>query len=495
MEIAVNEDTADLRKFVEGVGGRLSAGKAATYARAVLDVEARNNEYTARWMLAGDLACVLSAHELGVTPAAEARALAGALIELIPRSTELARTRSIGDIVVSRELWIAEAVGKEAGSWLHVGRNRAESLRGSLPRLFFRDVLHRESIALERLVAALVGRATPTMSSLAPFYHHLQHAGRTSLGEYLLSFAASFAKHFDRLTQADDRLDLAPPPNTGRPIVVELINRAGRRLGFSRVGKIWQELFITEEHISEPTFVMAQIAVGLARIAEDLRLFMTSEFAFFELADEHASGSSGRPQKKNPFGLQAVISGGTVAAMSIAQQLATNVTLSEEADSTYHAYRLFQFCEDTVAWTEFMAEVIERGDFKLDELERKSELGFAGAREALDVLVYDHGVPYRYAHRVCGELVRLATDGMPPEGLAARVRERLVDHAGVDAEELVRIALAQSTQSIWLNLEAFETVREELSGLLATRSAHRKANPAQSALDALIEEGRRFVAG
>ncbi|WP_454854772.1 lyase family protein [Rhizobium binxianense] len=288
----------EARKFVEGVGGRLAASKSQTYAKGVLAVEGRNNPFIGKYMLAGDLACVLSAHEIGVTPTEEARTLARCLVDLLPRAEEMSYTQSIGDIVVSRELWVVEAIGQDAGSWLHVGRNRAESLRGSLPRMFFRDAIHREHIALQRLVKALLDRAEPHMSSLAPFYHHLQHAGRTSLGEYLLSWAASFNKHFDRIAEADRRLDLAPPPNCGRPIVVDLINRVGHRLGFSKVGRIWQELFITEEHFSEPFFVLAQIAVGLGRLAEDLRIFMTSEFDFFELADEHASGSSGRRRRR-----------------------------------------------------------------------------------------------------------------------------------------------------------------------------------------------------
>ena len=488
-----NGDETDLRKFVEGVGGRLSASKSETYARAVLSVEARNNEYIAQYMLAGDLACVLSSHELNVTPKDDAAALVKCIIEMLPRSVELARTRSIGDIVVSRELWVSETVGKEAGSWLHVGRNRAESLRGSLPRMFFRDVLHQQSVALERLVQALIDRAEPTMTSLAPFYHHLQHAGRTSLGEYLLSFAASFEKHFARIEQADQRLDLAPPPNTGRPIVVDLIGRVGRRLGFSQVGKTWQELFITEEHFSEPVFVMAQISVALARLAEDLRLFMTSEFAFFELADEHASGSSGRPQKKNPFGLQAVISGGAVGASRLAGHMSTNVTLSEEADSTYHAYLLYQFCEDVVAWTDYMAEVIERGDFKLQELEKKSSDGFAGAREALDILVYEHKVPYRYAHRVCGELVRLASGGMSNSDLAETVRERLKDYDGVEAAALVQTVLGESTDAVWLNVAAFRDVHRHISNQLSMRRQNLKPNPVRTAIAALVEEGRRFL--
>jgi argininosuccinate lyase len=487
-------ENIEARKFVEGVGGRLAASKSKSYARGVLEIEGRNNPFIGKYMLAGDLACVLSAHELGITPTTEAKALAKCIIDLLPRVEQMAYEHSIGDIVVSRELWIVEAVGADAGAWLHVGRNRAESLRGSLPRMFFRDAIHRQHIALQGLVKVLLDRAEPNLTALAPFYHHLQHAGRTSLGEYLLSWAASFNKHFDRIVEADRRLDLAPPPNCGRPVVVDLINRVGHRLGFSKVGKIWQELFITEEHFSEPFFVLAQIAVGLGRLAEDLRLFMTSEFDFFELADEHASGSSGRPQKKNPFGLQAVINGAAVGMGSLASQLATNITVSEEADSTYSAYRLYEFSRDVVAWTEFMTDVIAKGTFKLRELEDKSRLGFAGAREALDVLVYEHSVPYRYAHRVCGELVRLGTEGMSHSDIVARISERLKDYPAIDSGRLVRIATGEVTDAILLNVAAFKEVDAEIRESLSAAQKNLGPNAAETAIERLVEEARILIA-
>lgn len=485
----------EARKFVEGVGGRLAASKSQTYANGVLAIEGRNNPFIARYMLAGDLACVLSSYELGVTPAEDAKALARCIVELLPRAEELSRTQSIGDIVVSREFWIHEQVGQDAGSWLHVGRNRAESLRGSLPRMFFRDALHREHVALRRLVKALLDRAEPNMTAIAPFYHHLQHAGRTSLGEYLLSWAASFNKHFERLEQADERLDLAPPPNCGRDVVVDLINRVGYRLGFTRVGKIWQELFITEEHFSEPFFVLAQIGVGLGRLAEDLRLFMTSEFDFFELADEHASGSSGRPQKKNPFGLQAVIGGASVGAAALMGQFSANVTVSEEADSTYHAYRLYEYARDVPAWTEFLADVIEKGTFKLNELETKSKLGFAGAREALDVLVYEHQIPYRFAHRVCGELVRLGTDGASEAEIVSNLSKRLADYPKVDCTQLVKIATGESKDAIMLNLPAFKAVHQEVGANLARIECENRDNPVEVAIGKLVNEAQTLING
>ena len=46
--------------------------------------------------------------------------------------------------------------------------------------------------------------------------------------------------------------------------------------------------------------------VHLSRLAEDFILFTSEEFAFFELADTAATGSSLMPQKKNPDPLELV---------------------------------------------------------------------------------------------------------------------------------------------------------------------------------------------
>ena len=46
--------------------------------------------------------------------------------------------------------------------------------------------------------------------------------------------------------------------------------------------------------------------VHVSRLAEDLILFTSEEFGFFELADATATGSSLMPQKKNPDPLELV---------------------------------------------------------------------------------------------------------------------------------------------------------------------------------------------
>jgi argininosuccinate lyase len=489
-----SESTVDRHKFIEGVGGRLGASKTESYARAVLNIEGRGNQYAARHMLASDLSYVLTAMEMGITPEKDGKALIACLLDLIPKADQLGLRDPVCDILVRREFWVADIVGQETGSWLHVGRNRAESLRGLIPRMFFREALAREHAALIRLVRALVDKAEPVLDHVIPFYQHLNHAGRSTLGEYLLSWATKFEKHFDRLDTADRHLDEAPPPNCGRPVVIELINKVGHRLGFSEVGKLWSEAFITEEQFSEPFFTLVQLTVCLARLAEDLRLWTSYEFGFFELADEHASGSSGRPQKKNPFALQSVISGASIGAGRLAAQLATNVTVSEEQDSTYHMYSLYEYANDVVSWTDFMADAITKGEFKLAELNKKSSAGYAGAREALDVLVYEHAVPYRFAHHVLGGLVRAATDGADEAGLVKVLSGRLKDYPAIDCEGLVKTVLATSTEHIMLNLNAFREVHQRLDQNVRARENKPVPDPVGNAIERLMQEGREAIA-
>ena len=75
-------------------------------------LKSRASRYTARYMLAGDIAYVLSAAELNCTPATHARKLLQALIDLFGQLPELDTTKPPADIVSQREAWIQEQVGR-----------------------------------------------------------------------------------------------------------------------------------------------------------------------------------------------------------------------------------------------------------------------------------------------------------------------------------------------------------------------------------------------
>src|SRR5262245_21849982 len=177
--------------------GRLARAKSPSYLRASGEPEARASRLTARFMLLSDLAYVMSAAELGYTPKESARTLIAALLELLDKLPQLDLSKPAADIVAQREAWMAERLGREHSAWLHLGRNRGESLRNYLPRMFFRQRLHEQGRQVAALLGNLVRRADPVLEALSPNYHQLQHSGFTTLGVYLLSWAVVFERHVE----------------------------------------------------------------------------------------------------------------------------------------------------------------------------------------------------------------------------------------------------------------------------------------------------------
>jgi argininosuccinate lyase len=269
----------------------------------------------------------------------------------------------------------------------------------------------------------------------------LQHSGFTTVGEYLLSWAVVFERHLERFEQVDRRLDKAPPPFGGRKILNDLYEKVSRRLGFSTRARLRRDAIWVHDQFTEPFFVLSLLAVDLARLAQDLRVWMTPEFDFFHLADEHAGGSSALPHAKVPFGLQAVIGGAMMAATRLAGEMVASSNLSEGSEPIYQSATLYGMAQDIVAFARYMADVIDKGEFNLDEFRRKSTFDYAGSSEAHDRLVYDFGVPFRTGHRALGAMVRSHYLGEPQIDLNKLLEEELGRKFAIDQNEIMDIVL------------------------------------------------------
>ncbi|HTO60332.1 MAG TPA: lyase family protein [Bradyrhizobium sp.] len=475
--------------------GRLAGGKSPSYQRAVNEPETRASRFTARYMVASDIAYVLSAAELGATPRNIATGLLQALLPLYDDIGAVDTTRPLGDVVAQRESWVMEKAGKENTAWLHLGRNRGESLRGFLPRMFFRQTLHEAAQANAKLISNLVARAKPVLESISPNYHHLQHSGLTTLGEYLLSWAVAFERHIERFAQADRRLDKAPPPFGGRKILDDLYRDVSKRLGFSHRARLRRDGIWVHDQFTEPFFALSLLSVDLARLAQDLRVWMTPEFGFFELADEHAGGSSALPHAKVPFGLQAVIGGSIMASTRLAGEMTAASNLSEGSEPIYQSGTLYGMAQDIVAFTRYMGDVIEKGKFNLDEMRRKATFDYAGSSEAHDRLVYDFGVPFRTGHRLLGALVRNHYMKEPPVDLNQMLEQELGRPFSIDQNEIMDIVLVKK---IWPSMFDFPMLRETLGEYEKKAADAMEKSSGESAveraIDRLLTEARDFLA-
>jgi argininosuccinate lyase len=146
--------------------------------------------------------------------------------------------------------------------------------------------------------------------------------------------------------------------------------------------------------------------VHLSRLAEDVIVFGSEEFGFFELADRVATGSSLMPQKKNPDPLELVRGKAGRAIGRLAGWLATmkglpsgyNKDLQEDKEALFDS-------EDTLAGClRAVTRVIET--LRVDTARAgQAASGMLLATDVADFLVA-RGLPFRSAHEVVGGIVR-----------------------------------------------------------------------------------------
>jgi argininosuccinate lyase len=241
-----------------------------------------------------------------------------------------------------------------------------------------------------------------------PSYTHLRRAQPVVAAHYFLAHATALKRdfgRFDGVLEEIDELPLGSGAIAGTNYDID-VQWLAARLGFSRV--VANSIDATGDRDFIATFLhaCALTMVHASRLAEDLILFTSEEFGFFELADAAATGSSLMPQKKNPDPLELVrgkagrVVGRLTGWLSTMKGLPFGYSkdLQEDKEALFEA-------EDTVnASLAACASVLE-GITVHRESALRAASGLLLATDVADYLV-SKGVPFRDAHGIVGGLVR-----------------------------------------------------------------------------------------
>jgi len=359
----------------------------------------------------GSMAWAAALERVGVLSAADAAAIQAGLRDVLARGadpaffdSEAAAADEDVHAFVEREL--VARIG-DAGRRLHTGRSRNEQVAVDL-RLY----LKRRGPELQRSIAALVrvlaDGAAAAGQAMMPSYTHLRRAQPIMAAHFYLAHAAAFQRdhaRFDRLRDDADELPLGSGAIAGTSYPIDVAQLA-RDLGFSRI--VRNSIDATGDRDLVATFLYASslAMVHLSRLAEDMILFTSEEFGFFDIADTAATGSSLMPQKKNPDPLELVRGKAGRVIGRLAGWLATmkGLPIGYSKDLQEDKEALFE-AEDTLrASLAATASVVGGITINAAATERAAA-GLLLATDVADYLVAK-GVPFRGAHEIVGALVR-----------------------------------------------------------------------------------------
>ncbi|MEJ8569272.1 argininosuccinate lyase [Elongatibacter sediminis] len=199
------------------------------------------------------------------------------------------------------EAFLTEHAGP-LGERVHTGRSRNDQVAVAA-RLYMRDrlgAIARDCVAVAR---ACLEQARRHEFAPMPGYTHLQRAVPSSVGLWMGGFAESFGEDVAFIAAVLELLD-ACPLGTAAGYGVNLpLDRDGvaAELDFARL----QVNPLATQNARGKSELMALQAVyhpmqDLRRLAWDLSLYTTAEFAFVRLPARYTTGSSIMPNKSNP---------------------------------------------------------------------------------------------------------------------------------------------------------------------------------------------------
>jgi argininosuccinate lyase len=157
-------------------------------------------------------------------------------------------------------------------------------------------------------------------------------------------------------------------------------------------------------------FTLALVGAHLSRLAEDLILFGSSEFAFVRYGDGFSTGSSMMPQKRNPDALElargssARMLGDLVALLATIKGLPSGYNKDLQEDKR----TLFDAADGMTLLLPAVAGSLEALTFDADRM-RAAVTSTMMATDLADYLVRKR-VTFREAHSAVGRLVREAEE-------------------------------------------------------------------------------------
>src|SRR5713226_2429458 len=275
------------------------------------------------------------------------------------------------------EARLVEMIG-DTGRKLHTGRSRNDQVATDL-RLWLRDEIDRLAAALRGAQEGLLDLAEAHRDAVIPGYTHLQRAQPVLFAHWCLAY-------FEMLMRDRDAV--------------------ARALGFDGVSRNSLDAVSDRDFCIDFASAASLTMVHLSRLAEDIILYATTEFGFFELSDAVATGSSLMPQKKNPDSMELVrgkagrVFGHLAALLAMMKglPLAYNKDMQEDKEA------VFDTVETVNACLEVTGTVL--ANIRLNEARMRGAAteGYLNATELADYLVRK-GTPFREAHEIVGRIV------------------------------------------------------------------------------------------
>lgn len=316
------------------------------------------------------------------------------------------------DLVITFEPLLIKAAGVEA-TLLHAGRSSQDML-ATVRAAMYRDRLLDLAAQLRTTTATLRRLAQQYESTIVPNYTNGVAAQPNSYGHYLLGHVAGLQRDAQRLHELYARVDLSPMGTTvlnGTSWPLDR-DKMAHALGFAdKVDNAYDAAQIAATDLPvEIGAVATSIALHTSAFVQDVMVQYAQPRPWILLREGGGNTyvSSAMPQKRNPGLLNDTRTAASmVVTLGVGRAIAAHNIPPGMSDAK-HIDENMAVIDRTTAllkrWDRVLNALVIDPQRALEELDSD----WTASQEIADVLMREHGLPFRVGHHFASEVVDYA---------------------------------------------------------------------------------------
>ncbi len=357
----------------------------------------------------GSIAHVTMLAEQGIVSTEEKDQIIAGLTKIKERidSGDLQFTIKNEDIHMAVEGTLIDALG-DTGKKLHTARSRNDQVAVDT-RLYVKEQIVKIIENLVYMERVLLEKAEKYADQIMIGFTHMQHAQPVTVGFHLMAYFQMFKRDISRLEDTLERMDYNPLGACALAGTTLPTNRqrTTELLGFAHTTENAMDSVSDRDYIIEFLSDASISMMHISRFAEEFVWWNSQEFAYIEIDDSFCTGSSIMPQKKNPD-MAELLRGKVGRVYGHLFQILTvlkGTPLAYNKDFQEDKEGLFDAIDTWKASLRIFAKMIEKTEFRMDNIKKHLNQGFLNATDIAEHFV-TQGIPFREAHEIVGKMVK-----------------------------------------------------------------------------------------